>query len=211
MGIGDSLTLHQIALFDWLYGQREKYRIENPFERLEDGRYSVFRDYPNEWMEPDKYQPINRQVWECARRTLLSDVYITGANAVTRDGQIVSVDGIGNRTAAMIYGPYKVILVIGRNKIVSDVDAALDRIRNIATPWNNYRHFRKHSVAGKEAAEKNNINKMGSLPCVQYGYCKNCNSPLCPRHVTVVLDRDTGGNTFSDRIHVILVNEDLGC
>lgn len=206
------MSVHQIGSFDFLYEKQREgaFEIINPFERLEDGRYSEFKGYPNEWLPPEIYNMINHRIWEKARRALLSDVFITGANAVTYDGRIVSTDGVGNRIAAVIYGPYKVILIVGRNKVVKDTEAALDRIKNIAAPWNHYRHFSKHKIAGKEAEEKYGIYKFADLPCVKNGRCIDCNAPRCTRHATMIIDRDTGG-VFKDRIHIILVNEDLGC
>lgn len=79
------------------------------------------------------------------RQTLLSDVYLAGTNAITMQGTIVNTDGSGNRVAAMCFGPKKVILIAGCNKIVADVDAALARIRDFAGPVNMWRHKLKHS------------------------------------------------------------------
>ena len=210
LGVGDSLSVHQIGVFDYLYGMKNRPEIINPFERLEDGRFSEFAGYPNEWLPKDTYDQINRRIWEKARRALLSDVFITGANAITYDGKIVSTDGVGNRIAAVIYGPYKVILVIGRNKIVNDTAAALNRIKDTAAPWNHYRHYTKHKIKGEKAENDYGIYKFADLPCVKLGKCVDCNGPLCTRHATVIVEKDTGG-LFKDRIHVILVNEDLGC
>lgn len=210
LGVGDSLSVHQIGAFDYLYELKDQIEIINPFERLEDGRFSEFAGYPNEWLPKDIYDQINRRIWEKARRALLSDVFITGANAITYDGKIVSTDGTGNRIAAMIYGPYKVILVVGRNKIVSDTEAAMKRIKDTAAPWNHYRHFIKHKIKGEKAENAYGIYKFANLPCVKQGKCVDCNAPLCTRHATVIVEKDTGG-LFKDRIHVILVNEDLGC
>lgn len=117
---------------------------------------------------------------------------------------------MGNRIAAVIYGPYKVILVVGRNKIVKDMEATMDRIKNIAAPRNHYRHFSKHKIAGKEAEEKYGIYKFADRSCVKIGRYIGCNAPRCTRHATMIIDRDTGG-LFKDRIHIILVNEDMGC
>lgn len=212
IGIGDSLSVHQVDVFDYLYDLKDSGEVEicNPFERLEDGRFSEFEGYPNEWLPADTYNRINRSVWEKARRALVSDVFITGANAITYDGIIVSTDGTGNRIAATIYGPYKVILIIGRNKIVKDIPDALERIKNIAAPLNHYRHYMKHRIQGQKAEENYGIYRFGQLPCVKKGRCVECGAPLCTRHATAVLERDTGG-LFKERIHVILVNDDLGC
>ncbi len=212
IGIGDSLTVHQIHALDELYAKKEKGEIEiiNPFERLEDGRFSEFKGQPNEWIPKETYDLIHRRVWEKARTALASDVFITGANALTKDGKIISTDGVGNRIAAVTYGPYKVVLVIGRNKIVDDIDDAFDRIKNVAAPLNHYRHFSKHRIKGEKAEKNFGIYKFAELPCVKKGYCIDCGANLCTRHASVILERDTGG-IFSDRIHVILVNRDLGC
>ena len=210
IGIGDSMTLHQISFFDWLYAQGSEYTIYNPFERLEDGRFKEFEGLPNEWIPTDVYNELHRKVWEKSRKALLSDVFVTGANAVTMDGKIVSVDGVGNRIAAVIYGPYKVIIVVGRNKIVENQEDAISRINNLTTPLNHLRHASKHCAnVGKEEREKYALYKLGELPCVQKGHCVDCHSPLCSRHCTMILEKTTGGH-YKDRINVIIVNEVLG-
>lgn len=79
------------------------------------------------------------------RQVLLSDVYLTSTNAITLGGTIVSTDGSGNRVAAMMFGPKKVIIVAGCNKICADVDSALARIRDWAGPVNALRHKLKHA------------------------------------------------------------------
>ena len=150
IGIGDSLSVHQINAFDELYAMKRNGLLDivNPFERLEDGRFSEFEGQPNEWIPKETYDLIHRRVWEKARKALTSDVFITGANALTKDGKIISTDGVGNRIAAVLYGPYKVVLIIGRNKIVRDTEEAFERIKNVAAPLNHYRHFSKHKIKG---------------------------------------------------------------
>lgn len=212
IGIGDSLTVHQIKAIDELYEMKENGKIEiiNPFERLEDGRFSEFKGQPNEWIPKEIYDLIHRRVWEKARTALTSDVFITGANALTKDGKIISTDGVGNRIAAVTYGPYKVVLIIGRNKIVNNTEEAFERIKNVAAPLNHYRHFSKHKIKGEQAEKNFGVYKFAELPCVKKGYCIECGANLCTRHASVILERDTGG-IFNDRIHVILVNRELGC
>jgi uncharacterized Zn-binding protein involved in type VI secretion len=126
-----------------------------------------------------------------------ADVYITGSNAITIDGKIVNTDGIGNRVAMMIYGPSKVILVIGANKIVSNEEEARRRIREIAAPLNAIRHYTKH---GRE--------NLGKLPCVVTGQCVDCasESRIC-RYTVIIEGADT---VHKGRINVILVGEELG-
>jgi hypothetical protein len=214
IGVGDSLTLHQIGVFEKIYQLRDLKKIEllNPFERLPDGRFSEFEGLPNTWLPKDVYDTAHARVWEKARKALTSDIFITGANAVTMDGKIVSTDGVGNRISAVIFGPYKVIMVIGKNKIVSDLDVALDRIKNIATPLNHLRHALKHSIKNDkgERHEKDSLFQLSNLPCVKKGFCTDCGSPQCSRRCTMIMESGTGG-IYKDRIHVIIVNENLGC
>lgn len=122
------------------------------------------------------------------RKTFSADVFITSTNAITMDGKLVNIDGTGNRMAAFIWGPDKVIVVAGRNKIVADEDEAVDRIRCDACPPNCLRLSKK-------------------TPCSATGVCGECLSPgntICCHTVT------TRFSSINDRIHVILVNEVLG-
>lgn len=125
---------------------------------------------------------------EVMRRQQVCDLFLTGANAITLDGRIVNVDGVGNRVAATIFGPKRILLVAGRNKLVDGgVDAALARIRTFAAPPNAFR-LGRHT------------------PCAATGRCADCASPERICNVTVVLDKRP---SRSD-ICVVLVNEDLG-
>ncbi|HPI99130.1 MAG TPA: lactate utilization protein [Synergistales bacterium] len=124
---------------------------------------------------------------EIRRKQLTCDVFLSGTNAVTMEGELVNVDGTGNRVAAMIYGPGKVIIVAGVNKIVKDLSAALIRIKTIAAPINN-----------KRLGLPN--------PCVQTGECMDCQGPTRICNVTTILHKKP---LLSD-IHVFIVGEDLG-
>lgn len=116
------------------------------------------------------------------------DLFLLSANALTRDGRIVNVDGAGNRVAASIYGPRRVVYVVGRNKIVEGgVDEALARIRSCACPPNARRLGRR-------------------TPCARSGVCADCDSPDRMCKVTVVFDRRP--TPLSAK--VILVDEELG-
>lgn len=169
VGIGDSATVRQIGILPDL--ERRGTRIINAFvpELVTAGKdkFSVFE--------------------ETIRESLHSDIFLTSANAVTRDGKLVSTDGVGNRVAGMIFGPRKVILIVSRNKIVDDTDKAMHRIRN--------------SVAPIHAATKQK-----KLPCVATGRCTDCNAPQRICNITVILEKKP---QLAD-ISVILVNEDLG-
>jgi len=125
---------------------------------------------------------------ELMRQALLCDTYIAGTNAVTEDGQLVNVDGGGNRVAAMCYGPRQVILTIGMNKVVRDLDAAVLRARTIAAPANMQRFSGIHT------------------PCAETGSCGNCSSvdSICSFMVITRLCKPAG------RIKIILIGKDLG-
>ncbi len=116
------------------------------------------------------------------------DLFLSGCNALTLSGELVNIDGVGNRVAAMIFGPKKVVVIAGRNKLVDGtVQDAILRIKNWATPPNARRLKYK-------------------TPCAQSGFCSNCDSPdrLC--RVTSIIDRKP---RLTD-IRVLVVNEDLG-
>lgn len=121
------------------------------------------------------------------RQQLLADVYLTGTNAVTLDGKLVNVDGTGNRVAAMIFGPDKVFVVVGINKVVKDVAEAENRVRLWASPPNN-----------KRLGYPN--------PCAQTGVCVDCQGPDRICNVTTIMHKRP---RLTD-VHVIVVGEELG-
>jgi hypothetical protein len=118
---------------------------------------------------------------------LTCDVFITSTNAVTVDGELVNVDGTGNRVAAMMFGPKKVVVVAGVNKVVSDLDAAFDRIEQAASPMNNKRLSRPN-------------------PCVKSGTCMDCEgeSRICNIY-SILRKRPSSTDTT-----VIIVGRHLG-
>ena len=118
---------------------------------------------------------------------LSSDVYFMSSNAITKDGELINIDGNGNRVAALIYGPEHVVIVAGMNKVVSTVDDGIRRVHDIAASANGVR-------LGK------------STPCAVTGFCHDCLSPECMCSHTVITRR----SGVADRIHVILVGESLG-
>ncbi len=121
------------------------------------------------------------------RKELLSDVFLSGANAITLDGQLVNTDGSGNRVAAMSFGPKKVIVIVGVNKIVSDLDAAMERIETVAAPINNKRLDRPN-------------------PCTITGMCMDCQGSTRICNITSILHKRPPAIDF----HVIVVGEELG-
>lgn len=120
-------------------------------------------------------------------KELLADIFITSTNAVTLDGQLVNTDGAGNRVAAMIFGPKKVIVIAGINKIVADVSAAKRRIEQIAAPVNAKRLHK-------------------NTPCTVSGSCADCSSPERICAVTTILHK----KPIATAIHVVIIGEELG-
>ena len=121
------------------------------------------------------------------RKELLSDVFLSGANAITLDGQLVNTDGSGNRVAAMSFGPKKVIVIVGVNKIVSDLDAAMERIETVAAPINNKRLDRPN-------------------PCTITGMCMDCQGSTRICNITSILHKRPPAIDF----HGIVVGEERG-
>lgn len=137
------------------------------------------------------YDFIDRDAYEDKRAAMLlaydADVFLSSANAMTEDGVIINIDGNSNRVSAIAQGPRKVIFIVGMNKICNDVDAAMKRARNVAAPIN---------------AQRFNL----QTPCSKTGSCFNCKSPdtICCQILITRFSRHEG------RIHVILVNDNLG-
>jgi hypothetical protein len=124
---------------------------------------------------------------ELSRQTLLTDLFIASTNALTMDGELVNIDRIGNRVAALAFGPKKVALLVGRNKIVGDLHQAFHRARAVA-------------------ASTNAIRLSFDTPCSKAAKCHDCKgeSRLC--RTTIVTHK-----AFPQgRIHVLLINQDLG-
>jgi L-lactate utilization protein LutB len=127
------------------------------------------------------------QMMDLRRRSLLTDLFITGTNAVTESGQLVNLDMIGNRVAAIMWGPKNVLLIIGRNKICGDLEEAMIRIKTYAAPVNCM-----------------NLDK--KTPCRETGVCHDCKSPDRICNYWSITEKSFTRN----RIKIILVNEELG-
>lgn len=115
-----------------------------------------------------------------------ADYFLTSANAITRDGKIVNIDGNGNRVSGMSFGRGVLVFVIGMNKVVPNLDEALTRIRTATPP--------------------NVLRLNGTTPCTQTGYCVDCDSPARVCRALLILERPVNGR----ETHVIMVGEDLG-
>lgn len=121
------------------------------------------------------------------KRCLMADVFITGANALSLDGQMVNIDGVGNRVAAIVYGPESIVVIAGMNKVMDTLDAAVVRARTIAAPMNKQRFA-------------------SQTPCEVTGTCGDCKSEGCICNQILV----TRNSKPAGRIKMILVGEDLG-
>jgi LUD domain len=118
---------------------------------------------------------------------LVANVFMLGANAITMDGQIINIDGTGNRIAGSLYGSDRIIVVAGANKLVQDLNSGLDRIRNVA-------------------AQMNNIKYGHELACNTIGTCKECNSDQRYCNITSIIHKRPDDSDF----HVVIIGEELG-
>ncbi|WMM23780.1 lactate utilization protein [Tissierella sp. MB52-C2] len=163
IGSGDSVTLEQLGVFDF---------IKN--------RNYIFYD-----KHVEKLTSIEKK--EIYIKNFSADNFITGCNAITADGKLVNIDGNGSRVAPMIYGPSQVIVIVGKNKIVENINDAIERVRQIAAPLDAKR-------LDKET------------PCTKLGRCIDCKHPqrICNSFVVIARQFDR------ERIKVIIMNEELG-
>lgn len=146
---------------------------------LRSGRYN-FLDRYEENLSPQEMKEI-------FRKSFCADAYFTSTNAITEEGELYNVDGMGNRVAAMLYGPDKVIVVCGVNKIVKNIDEAINRNKVVSAPANAKRLNTK-------------------TPCKEVGYCMDCSSSerICCEYTIIKKQR------IPDRIHIIFINESFG-
>lgn len=160
---GGSMTLFETGVID----------------HLRCGRY--------EFLDRYKEGLTKEEVVDIYKKAFFADAYFVSSNAVTEKGELYNVDGNGNRVAAMLYGPDKVIVICGVNKIVKDVHEAIKRNRECAAPINAKRLSRK-------------------TPCTKVGYCMDCNSPerICNEYTLIKRQNNP------ERIHVIFLNENIG-
>ncbi len=163
VGCGDSVTLEETGVFQF----------------LRKGNYNFLDKHAPALTHEDK-----RQIY---LKNFTADTFISGTNAVTLDGKIFNIDGNGSRVAPMLYGPKQIILVIGANKLVEDVDSAIRRTRQKAAPMDAKR-------LGK------------STPCATLSRCIDCRHKqrICNDFVLIT------GQFIKDRIKVIIINEELG-
>ena len=155
---------------------------------IESGLYEAIKTRSDlNMIDPFDKSVSSEETYERRRLALLSDLFITGTNAVTERGHLVNLDMIGNRVAALTFGPRAVIVLAGRNKIVPDLPTAMDRIKGYAAPVNAMRLDQK-------------------TPCATTGRCQDCKAPdrIC-NHWTI-----TEKSYPKHRIKVVLINQDMG-
>ena len=162
VGWGGAMSAQQIGLLD----------------AMNNGEYNA--------IDRDK-APNPEERKKAMKNCLLADVFITGANALSMDGQMVNIDGNGNRVAAIVYGPESVVVIAGMNKVMDSIDAAVIRARTVAAPMNKQRFALQ-------------------TPCEVTGTCGDCKSEGCIcNQILIIRNSKPAG-----RIKVILVGEDLG-
>ncbi len=163
VAFGGSMTLEESGIMGELKARKDIHLIDRSKAKTPEETTQMYRD------------------------AFSASTYFMSTNAITQDGELINIDGNGNRVAALIYGPDQVIIIAGLNKVVPNVEDGIRRVRNSATPPNCIRLSRK-------------------TPCAATGKCADCLSPECICNQVVVTRRS--GNP--DRIKVILVGESLG-
>jgi hypothetical protein len=161
------------------FGGSETTRALNIITELKETGKTVY-DHWQPGLSPDECQSLRLLQGRC-------DCFFCSANAVTVTGEIVNVDGIGNRTSAMMFGPKKVIIVAGMNKVVHNLEAALDRVREVAGPMR---------------AKSLNL----ETPCAKTGFCSDCSVPQRICRITAILHR----KPMSTDVSLILIRAALG-
>ncbi len=153
-----------------------------------DGLYDRLKDNKEfEVLDTFDKSGSSEKMLERRRQALLVDLFITGTNAITETGQLVNLDMIGNRICALTFGPKWVIILIGRNKLVANLEEAMYRVKNYVAPANSMRLDKK-------------------TPCVKTSFCEECKSPdrICNTWTITEKSFPKG------RVKVVLINEDLG-
>lgn len=151
------------------------------------GLIDAVKSGPYNAIDRDEAETPEQRI-QLMKQAMLADVFISSANGLSMDGQMVNIDGSGNRVASLVYGPDSVIIVVGMNKVTDTLEAAVTRARTIAAPMNQQR-FPGHKT-----------------PCSVNGICADCKSETCICNQILItrLCRPAG------RIKFILIGEELG-
>ncbi len=155
---------------------------------VQSGLYKELKEYPGiEVLDTYEQGLTPAEMLERRRQSLLVDLFITGTNAITETGKLVNLDMLGNRVAGITFGPKEVVLLVGRNKVVPDIEDAMLRIKNYAAPANAMRLDKK-------------------TPCLKTSICEECrsNDRICNTWTITEKSFPKG------RVKIVLINEDLG-
>lgn len=163
VGFGGSVTLHELGLY----------------ERILKGPYQSFNRFDSTLTGPQRL--------EVQRHALLADVFLSGTNAITSDGRLINIDGTGNRVAALLFGPRRVIVACGVNKIVHGLESAISRVKEHACPLNGDRLGLK-------------------TPCSLTGSCHECHHEQRMCNLLTIIE----GQKDPGRFTVVFVGENLG-
>jgi len=177
VGIGDSTTARQMGILKRLKDRGSK--ILNPFDTQAD---------------TSDLENFEKRRKSLLKKATICDVFLTGTNAITLDGRLVNMDANGNRVAGMFWGHPLSIVIVGKNKIVQDVDEAYQRIRKIIAP--NHVRIRSVELGGM----------MRNTPCAQTGECSDCRLPDKICNILTIIE----GKPGSTDLNVVIVNEDMG-
>lgn len=177
VGIGDSTAIRQMGLPRTL--RKRGTTVLDAFDQHEEKMH-----------QKDSKQRHTRIITEAT----ICDVFLAGTNAITQDGRLINVDAVGNRVAGMVWGHPLSVVVVGRNKIVRDLNEAFHRIRNIIAP--NHARIRSTELGGGEM----------KTPCVKTGECVDCRAIDRICNVFTIIE----GKPFLTNLTVVIVNEDLG-
>jgi len=172
VGIGDSVSVRQVGVIEELESNARI--VVNPFSE------SYSRVLNTGQISEERSARVDRLALQC-------EFFLTGTNVVTEDGKLLNVDGAGNRVVGQMFGPEKVIIVVGGNKVVPDLEAGFERIRNVIAP--------------QHAKTKNR-----NTPCTRTGRCEDCHTRDRICNVYGIIERNP---TLTD-ITIILVDQDLG-
>lgn len=206
IAFSDGATLYELNLFNWVnqkyLGKPSVgggiYEVNQPLKRGKNGHYAVFGDQPRirRRLPEEEFKRLNDEWYEGCRRSLMSDLLIISANGITLDGEVLSIDGLGNRVSGMLFGPRHVLCIVGRNKIYPNEETAMSIIRNHVVPLTYLRHINKHSAS------------FNDVPCVRMGKCVNCKHEYSSCRDIVVMRGQI--KQHIDRFHLVVINEDLG-
>ena len=173
VGIGDSTTMRQLGVID---------ALKKRGTTVDDSGFSRERNTP----QTDERNPLEESA--------LTSVFLAGTNALTVDGRLVNVDGLGNRVAGMFYGHQLSIVAVGKNKLVENLDEAFHRVRKIISP--NHLRIRSVELGGRERY----------TPCIATGVCTDCRSTDRSCNIFTIIE----GKPRGTNLNVVIVDEDLG-